>query len=219
MPVIHLVRHGQASFGTDDYDRLSDLGRVQATLAGRELARRGIVDPVIISGTLERQRDTAALVAAEVGAAKPVMSTDHIDGRLDEFDGHALIEAHLGQPGITDGMSSLDFQVHLDEAMLAWMHERPESWNAFAGGALEAVRALAERVPHGHVGVACTSAGVTGAIVSQVLHAGPETAVALNRVSINASITTLLVGSRGTSLLTFNDHAHLAANRAQVTYR
>ena len=41
VPVIHLVRHGQASFGTDDYDRLSDLGRMQATLAGRELARRG----------------------------------------------------------------------------------------------------------------------------------------------------------------------------------
>ena len=29
MAIIYLIRHGQASFGADDYDQLSDLGRRQ----------------------------------------------------------------------------------------------------------------------------------------------------------------------------------------------
>ncbi|MFJ4033730.1 histidine phosphatase family protein [Streptomyces griseoluteus] len=40
MPLICLVRHGQASAGADDYDVLSESGRVQAAAVGRELARR-----------------------------------------------------------------------------------------------------------------------------------------------------------------------------------
>ena len=36
MPVIYLLRHGPASFGTDDYDVLSPLGERQAEVAERE---------------------------------------------------------------------------------------------------------------------------------------------------------------------------------------
>ena len=41
MSVLYLVRHGQASFGTDDYDRLSDLGKAQSRTTGRFLASQG----------------------------------------------------------------------------------------------------------------------------------------------------------------------------------
>src|SRR5690606_40460973 len=41
MPLILLVRHAQASFGTDDYDRLSELGRQQARWLGEYFAARG----------------------------------------------------------------------------------------------------------------------------------------------------------------------------------
>ena len=63
MPLICLVRHGQASFGAEDYDVLSDLGREQARSLGEELRRRDLRDPLVVSGTLRRQRDTAALLA------------------------------------------------------------------------------------------------------------------------------------------------------------
>ncbi|MEU3660325.1 histidine phosphatase family protein [Streptomyces sp. NPDC032940] len=59
MPLICLVRHGQASATAEDYDVLSDLGRTQAAVVGRELARRGLRDPLLVSGTLNGQRDTA----------------------------------------------------------------------------------------------------------------------------------------------------------------
>ena len=62
MPVVLLVRHGQASFGADDYDVLSDRGREQSEVVGRELARRGLRSPVAVAGSLRRQRHTAQIL-------------------------------------------------------------------------------------------------------------------------------------------------------------
>jgi len=41
MSEIFFVRHGQASFGSDDYDRLSPLGVRQAKILARYLAQTG----------------------------------------------------------------------------------------------------------------------------------------------------------------------------------
>jgi broad specificity phosphatase PhoE len=40
MREIYVVRHGQASFGTDDYDRLTEIGFAQARLLGAYFALR-----------------------------------------------------------------------------------------------------------------------------------------------------------------------------------
>ncbi|PCI45804.1 MAG: histidine phosphatase family protein, partial [Alphaproteobacteria bacterium] len=40
MAEIYLVRHGQASFNTDDYDRLSDRGRQQSEYLGQYFTER-----------------------------------------------------------------------------------------------------------------------------------------------------------------------------------
>ncbi|HEX5612745.1 MAG TPA: phosphoglycerate mutase family protein, partial [Burkholderiales bacterium] len=42
MAELYLVRHAQASFGTEDYDRLSELGRRQARWLGEYFAERGM---------------------------------------------------------------------------------------------------------------------------------------------------------------------------------
>ena len=64
MGAIHLVRHGQASFGSGDYDRLSETGHLQARLAGEDMAARGLRPDVIIHGGLRRQRETAEGILA-----------------------------------------------------------------------------------------------------------------------------------------------------------
>jgi hypothetical protein len=44
--------------------------------------------------------------------------------------------------------------------------------------------------------------------------------VALNRVSVNAGISKVVTGRSGTSLVSFNEHAHLERGRAGLlTYR
>jgi len=58
MSRIHMIRHGQASFGAENYDSLSDLGREQAKILGKSLARHNKVFSAIYQGTLERQTQT-----------------------------------------------------------------------------------------------------------------------------------------------------------------
>jgi broad specificity phosphatase PhoE len=213
MPVLHLVRHGQASFGSDDYDRLSDLGRTQAEAVGSELARRGLRDPVAVCGTLRRQRDTAAIALAAAG----LDVAPRVDGRWNEYDMVEIVKQHLpaGTPP-SDG-SSRDFQRLLDLALTGWAGADDGGWQAWAGGATAALAELAGSLGRGRDGVVFTSGGVLAAVSAELLGAPPASMVRLNRVAVNAAVTTVLVGGSGTTLLSFNDHAFL--ERALVTFR
>jgi broad specificity phosphatase PhoE len=77
---IYFVRHGQA--GTRQlYDRLSDLGRGQAQCLGEYLAGSGPRFRTVISGGLERQKETGSIVAQALG-----WSEIPVDARWNEFD-------------------------------------------------------------------------------------------------------------------------------------
>ena len=66
MAAIYLVRHGQASFGSANYDQLSELGTRQADATGEYFARCGITLDAAYSGDLSRQRETARLAPSLV---------------------------------------------------------------------------------------------------------------------------------------------------------
>lgn len=213
MPVVLLVRHGQASFGADDYDVLSELGQQQSRVVGDELRRRSLRDPVVAHGTLRRQRDTAALAMPGVAASE--------DARWDEYDHLGLLKRYL--PADTaEPASSREVQGLLDAALLAWVEhggsaDRPDSWPSFAGGARAALDELVAGLPRGRDAVVFTSGGVVAALCAGLLGGGAEAVVALNRTAVNGAVTQLVAGSRGLSLSTYNEHAHLP--RESVTYR
>ena len=71
MATIYLVRHGQASFGAENYDKLSDLGCRQATVVGEYFRDQGIHFDAVYSGDLSRQRNTARLAIASQPADVP----------------------------------------------------------------------------------------------------------------------------------------------------
>lgn len=215
MPLICLVRHGQASFGAKDYDALSDLGRTQAWAVGRELARRGLRDPHLVSGTLTRQRDTAQLLAEAAGFEAPLRH----DPRWNEYDHLSLLNRYVATDQGTHSVQGL-----LDRALLAWMADRmatgDQSWAAFTDGATGALHELSAALDRGRDAVVVTSGVVLAALCGNLLRLPPEAVVAFNRVTVNASVTTLVVGASGTSLLTFNDHAHFTgACRHLLSYR
>ena len=96
MPTIYLLRHGQASFGTDDYDVLSDLGVHQARVAGAELERRDLRAPLVVSGTLRRQQDTAELAAGPTfahGMTKKCLEQEWSMGIADAIEAEAQAQA------------------------------------------------------------------------------------------------------------------------------
>lgn len=216
MPLVCLVRHGQASFEAPDYDVLSDLGREQATAVGRELARRGLRAPHVVSGTLARQRDTAQLLAHAAGFAEPLSQ----DPRWNEYDHRALLSHHPEPPSDSRAAQEL-----LDRALRAWIEGTaagagPGDWSAFANGAAAALAELSTALGRGRDAVVVTSGGVLAALCGALLSLPPDGVVAFNRVTVNASVTTLAVGGSGASLLTFNDHAHFMGDgRRLLSYR
>ena len=208
MPVIHLVRHGQASADGTDYDVLSTLGDRQARLVGQELARRGLRDPLVLSGALVRQRDTAKALIEAAGLAAVPRIDSRIDPRWNEYDHLGILTRYP--------TSAATLQDHLDFALTAWIEDPNGGWDAFQA---EAVEALKETSAEGRDAIVVTSGGVIAALCGSLLGLPPAGVVALNRVAVNTGITTLACGSRGVSLVTFNDHAHLAADRSLLTYR
>lgn len=59
MTTILLARHGQASFGQQNYDQLSELGSIQVKMLGQHYATTQRRIDAIFSGSLVRQQDSA----------------------------------------------------------------------------------------------------------------------------------------------------------------
>jgi broad specificity phosphatase PhoE len=212
VPVVLLVRHGQASFGADDYDVLSDVGRRQSEVVGAELVRRGLREPVSVAGGLRRQQDTALLALPDVPLA--------IDRRWDEYDHLGLLHRYPAD-GPSDG-TSRSVQVRLDAALGSWVRDPGGGWAAFADGAAAALTGLVRdlALAPGCDAVVFTSGGVVAAVCAGLLGLGADGVVALNRVAVNGGITKLVAGRTGVSLVAFNDHAHFEGPaRDLLTYR
>jgi broad specificity phosphatase PhoE len=217
VPVVLLVRHGQASFGAADYDKLSELGREQCAVVGAELARRGLREPVAVCGTLRRQRDSAALALA--AAALDVVPT--VDARWNEYSHLSLVKRYVPAEEAEYDGTSRGLQPLLDRALAAWVeHGDDGGWTAFAQGAADALAVLASGLRSGQDAVVFTSGGVIAAVSAALLGGGAPAVVALNRVSANGAITKLTLGRGGTSVVSFNDHAHFEGDsRRLLTYR
>jgi broad specificity phosphatase PhoE len=217
--VLLLLRHGQGSMGTSDYDQLSELGRRQAGALGARLARADLSVGQVWCGGLARQRETARAVMAELGRPPSDLRTDV---RLDEYDPLGVLGADTaGDPfaAATTPATRRALQVTLDEALTRWIRGGagyPEPHGAFTARVDASITDLAA-VPG--TTLAITSAGVIAVACARLTGLADDRWPALARVVVNASITRLITGPTGTHLLTFNDHAHLESDRSLITYR
>jgi broad specificity phosphatase PhoE len=226
VPSIFLVRHAQASFGSDDYDVLSPVGHEQTQLLTAALARRQLNVTRVAGGTARRQLDTAAPCAAERGLEVEV------DPRWNEYETEEVLEHH-GEAAVSltgtgtggEGITSRQFQAVLDGALAAWVANGGEttaaqSWTAFFDSRTAVLAELASSLGSGETGLAFTSGGVIAAIGAHLLGGHADLFPALNRVLVNTGITKLAVGRAGVSLISFNEHAHLDDGGGKLlTYR
>lgn len=225
MPSLLLIRHGQASYASADYDVLSERGVAQGKAVFESLEARGLCAARLVSGSLRRQRDTAAPWVA-AGARLEV------DPRWNEYDAADVLGAHsaaaaslenpVGSGG--EALSSRDFQRLLDEALLAWVaagtrsaarEPFPEFQERVGGALRDAMGGLRS----GETGLVFTSGGVIGAVAASVLGLPQSALIAFNHVSINGSVTKLVGGRSGISLVSFNEHSHLEREPELITYR
>lgn len=218
MPVILLVRHAQASYGSADYDALSSLAAAQSQALRKRLpmAQAG-EQPVLVAGPGCRHRETAA-------QSYPGASVN-IDPRWGEYAAEEILPRY-GDEMVngaslsgSSGLSSREFQIHLDLALSKWLEDPSGTWPSFKQRTLDAVMDISRATPSGRTAVVFTSAGPIASVAASLL-GSDQAFVALNRVQVNTGVTKLIVGRSGTSLVSFNDHAHLEmVDRSLVTHR
>ncbi|GAA1945773.1 histidine phosphatase family protein [Brevibacterium antiquum] len=217
MSVVYLVRHGQASFGTDDYDRLSTLGHEQARITGEHLSSQEVQPTRIVHGEMLRQRQTAAGVLTGLRTEPK----GEVDAGWNEFDASELVNA-LSESDPRASTDSTIFQRVLEQACARWAagaHDADytETFTAFTNRVDRALDDVCTRMKSGESTVVVSSSGAIAWTAARLLGAGFDQWLTLNRVTINSGVTKIITGARGTSLISFNDHGHLSP--AQVTYR
>jgi broad specificity phosphatase PhoE len=230
MGVIYVVRHGQAAFGTEHYDRLTEIGFNQARLLGAHFSRRKVKFDAVYTGTLRRQIETADAILESHPELDP--SAREIIPGLDEYKPEAILTAFMGKPFETSASAGaarrdpLVIREHfrlLREALIAWAEDRTQPqdmmpFGQFQEAAVGALVQARQRHPDGHV-LVVSSGGAIGAMVSQVLNAPPATAVELNLRIRNSSLTEFASTPRRHHLVSFNGLTHLeVAEPSLITY-
>ncbi len=215
-----LVRHGQASWGADDYDVLSETGWEQSRLLGKALAARGIVPDVALVGGMRRHRETAQGCLGQLDAAPVAV----VDNRWDEFDHMAMLD-RVPSASVDRKPTGEEFQRWFEAATDRWTggahdEDYPEPFSAFTDRIGSALRGA---VSGSGTTVVFSSGGPISWIMAELLTEDPGSAGALwrrlNPVCVNSGVTRLVTGRRGTTLVTFNEHAHLDGVPGSLTYR
>ncbi len=217
MSRVLLVRHGQASWGAEDYDQLSSLGESQARTLGAALAAQGITPDVLVSGKMLRHQQTAFGVCEGAGWELPVTT----DEGWNEFDHLQVLARHPAPEGVDLTADPRAFQTWFEAATSRWTggehDDYDESFARFSERASAALdRAIGVLEPKG-TAVVFTSGGPIAWAAATRLDGGAHLWLRLNQVTINASVTSFVVGSRGATLLAFNEHTHLSPDHQ--TYR
>lgn len=224
MSTLHLIRHGQASFGAGDYDRLSLLGHRQAGLTGDFLAASGQPLAVAFCGEMLRQRQSAQ----DALAAWPEPTELVVLPQFNEYPFEQMVEIFAPvlaaeSPEWAQAAQELEQDPHqymrvFREALARWLAgETPspklESSDAFAARVAEGLALAATRLGRGTIGAVFTSGGPIAMLVARSLGLDKPAMMALNLVMRNSSITSFICGQGRHTLLSFNSAAHLEQQR------
>ena len=219
MSVLLLVRHGQASWGSEDYDRLSDLGHRQCAALGESLAARGVKPDLVVRGAMRRHRETTDAAVAAAGWRHDVVEDPDWDefDHLGTLDGTVLFDHREGEP--------YDERVRRFHATIErWSsgeHDRDyrESFPAFQQRVRAAFDRTLARLEPKETAVVFTSGGPVSWLAATLVDGGVPAWRRLSRVVVNSSVTKVHSGRWGTNLVSFNDHSHLEADPDLLTYR
>ncbi len=221
MGQVLLVRHGQASWGAEDYDVLSEVGHQQSRLLGEALAARGVVPDRVLHGDMRRHRETAEDCIEAAGWDVPVVEDDG----WDEFD-HLHMLSVVPAPFEGRQPNRTEFQHWFETATDRWTageHDSDyhETFADFTARVEDAVRRATEA--DARTVIVFSSGGPVSWAAASLLGDSTEVSGALwrklNPVCVNSGVTRVVTGRRGTTLVTFNEHAHLDATPDLLTYR
>ncbi len=210
---LYLVRHGQASFGADDYDQLSDLGIRQSVRLGQYLAEKGLQFEAAYTGNLRRHIQTLDGIRIGLNHAASIGPTQVWPG-LNEYDGEAVIQAIAPHPlprPTTPELYREHFRM-LRDGLTQWMNGviSPKSMPTYDEFVL-GVTSVLDHIRKQHTGnvLVVSSGGPISTAVGHLLGTSPETTIELNYRIRNSSLTEFVFTPKRHLLLTYNGLPHL----------
>jgi len=229
-----LVRHGQASFGAESYDKLSPIGTRQVALLAAHWQALTERYDVLYSGELRRQQETAALLTPVVAS-----SAVNVLAGLNEYNGEPLIRMYLRDHARGEGFDLAPgehlqdrkmFQRVLEAASRHWIEGSLiagcedgdfEPWREFQARVHAALGDIMARHTGGSKVVVATSGGVIAVALQLALQLPDNSTIASNWMVNNSSVTRLVYGRGKVSLGSFNVLSHLETPelRELITFR
>lgn len=224
MSEVYFVRHGQASFGSDNYDQLSEKGHLQARLLGEYFASQQMQFDHILTGDMVRHRETAEGICVGMGIEP---SGFQVFAELNEFDFHSILHAFLAQhpeQALPEKPAVADFFKRLKQGIVLWSEgelegELPETWAEFEQRILTAREHIMSNFKGSRV-LAVSSGGAIAMLVRQLLEAPSKTMVELNLQTRNTGLIHCVFNQRAMRLAGFNAVPHLDSpeRRELITY-
>lgn len=210
-----VIRHGQASFGQDNYDVLSDMGHQQSAAVGAVLRDLGWVPDRLVTGTLTRQRDTLSSMGFEDAPEE--------HAGFNEYDFGDLLAARFkgDVPDLVKGDRKTHFRA-LRETVFEWQDAAfdgaAETYVAFAAR-VEAARQFATDTAAKRV-LVISSGGVIGQLTATALGADKRQMMQLNLQVKNTAMTRFMFSGPSFSLHEFNATPHFMqpAGAALLSY-
>ncbi len=213
MAEFYLVRHGQASFGADNYDKLSTLGHQQARWLGEYYRERGLDFDALVTGDLVRHVETGEGILEGLGAG---LDADVQPG-LNEFDFHSVVDAFLSahpDQAPPEGAPIAAFYRVLKRAMQHWQADGlegalPESWRGFHDRVAGAMAHIQQHYAHHRRVLVVSSGGAIAMWMRHMLATADDTVVELNLQIRNTGVTQGFFNKNVYRLSVFNQVPHL----------
>lgn len=232
MAVVYLIRHGQASFGKEDYDLLSPLGEQQAKVLGNSLQARVSESPLVVSGTMKRHGQTRDLAGFGSGTGWLLQQ----DSDWNEYD-HQEILGKL-DPRLTTAAGTREalkqekdpkvaFARFFSDATARWQSgdydDYSESWQSFRSRVkrgLESVLTQLRQKEQKNAFV-FTSGGPISVVTQHLLGLAEKQLLPINWTLANCGVTKVVSTQNRLFLSTLNDHSHFDFPDTQelITYK
>jgi len=236
MSEIYLFRHGQASFGEDNYDRLSSNGVRQSRILGRHLAQTGKIFDAIYFGEMERQQKTAQEYIDYCRNHGLAVPHPKISVAFNEYDSIAVWQALVPELAQADPSIATDaaqfvgdkkaFQRVFAKVMNRWISGSYQAggipnWHEFKQRVRQGLDDLTARHGARKQIAIFTSGGPISVAVQVALDLSDAKALEVSWQLMNASATRIKYNSRGIMLAVFNDvtHLELEGDASLLTYR
>jgi broad specificity phosphatase PhoE len=234
-----LVRHGQASFLEENYDKLSARGEAQSRLLGEYWARHKLKLDRVLSGPRVRQQDTARWVGEayrDAGLDWPGVETVQ---DFDEFRAEAVIEQALpplieSDSGIRDMYKDFEqaegqaqrfktFQRMFEVIIGRWAGGNLpvpgiEPWADFCDRVQSGFARLGSNGGRGQTIVIFTSGGPTGVAMQRALQLSTQATLKTAWMVANSAYSQFLFSGNRFTLTSYNSYPHIT-NREFLTYR